>query len=181
MNAVHFNDVRVPASQLVGEEGKGWTYATSLLGRERIGLAKVERSKERLALAKQRASEIPGRRPNCSLLQDDVFSDRVAWLEAELAILEITQLRAIVGEEKVNGNDPFPPVLKIKGTELIQATTDLLAEVAGIRSMTIGGKGASMGWQKAAGASSIIARAASIYGGANEVQKNIIAKKILAL
>src|SRR4051794_33168373 len=131
VNEVWFEEVRVPAENLVGEENKGWDYAKFLLGNERVGIARVGVSKERIRRIKQLAAvEVAGGRP---LIEDRRFREKLAAVEIELKALEITQMRVVAAEGRRERGKPDPAssVLKIKGSELQQATTELLMDVIG--------------------------------------------------
>ena len=135
LNEVFFDDVRVPAENLVGEENKGWDVAKYLLGHERTGIARLGKSKERVKFAKEMAHEMrSGGRP---LIEDPAFRQRIAQLEIDMKALEITQFRVVSAYEKAEAGkpDPLSSALKIKGTELLQATTELAMDVGGPLSM----------------------------------------------
>ena len=189
-NEVFFDDVRVPVENLVGEENKGWTYAKYLLGNERVGIARIGQSKYRIQRAKELADQVMiGDVP---LGQTERFREKVAAVEVELKALEITQMRVIANARHLppGAQDPASSVLKLKGTELQQAATELLMEVAGSYALPnqpeylwgtptedpIGPE-----WAATIAPDYFITRAASIYGGSNEIQKNVIAKRILGL
>jgi alkylation response protein AidB-like acyl-CoA dehydrogenase len=173
LNEVFFDEVRVPVAMRVGEENKGWDVAKFLLGNERTGIARLGKSKERVKFAKEAAREMrEGGRP---LLEDHEFRRRIAQLETELKSLEITQLSA---------------VLKLKGTELLQATTELAMDVGGPLAMPDWAdelealsNEPELGpvWATEATRSYLFLRAASIYGGTNEIMKNIVSKAVLGL
>ena len=127
VNEVWFEDVRVPADQLVGEENAGWSYAKFLLSNERNGIARVGTSKAWLADVKERAAKTAvGER---TLLEDPLFAARVAEIENELLALELTQLR-VSGDEGTGKPNPASSILKLRGSQQ-QAVTELLVEVAG--------------------------------------------------
>src|SRR4051794_10230281 len=131
VNEVFFDNVRVPVENLVGEENKGWDYAKFLLGNERTGIARVGVSKERIRRIKELASKVEsGGRP---VMEDAKFREKLAEVEIELKALELTQLRVVADEGKHGKGKPNPAssVLKIKGSEIQQATTELLMEVIG--------------------------------------------------
>ena len=123
---------KVPAENLVGEENKGWNYAKFLLGNERSGIARVGASKSRIRRLKQLAAiEQAGGKP---LIADERFRAKIAAVEIELKALEMTQLRVVAAERRRDGNDkpdPASSILKIKGSEIQQAITELLLEVVG--------------------------------------------------
>ena len=189
VNEVFFDDVRVPVENLVGEENKGWDYAKFLLGNERVGIARVGVSKQRIRRVKELASlEYEGERP---LIENPRFREKLAAVEVELKALEMTQLRVVSAESRRERGKPDPAssILKIKGTEIQQATTELLMEVVGPYALPYepshedGWNEPSVGPEYAAPLAPLYFnwRKASIYGGSNEIQKNIIAKAILGL
>ncbi|MCW2652508.1 MAG: acyl-CoA dehydrogenase [Mycobacterium sp.] len=180
VNEVWFEDVRVPADQLVGEENQGWTYAKFLLGNERTGIAGVGRTKVRLAQAKKYAAEI--RNGRGSLLDDPLFAARFAEVENELLALELTQMRVVSGSTGGKPN-PASSVLKLRGSQLQQAATELLVEVAGPDALPFdaGDDIESPEWAQRSAPTYLNYRKTSIYGGSNEIQRNIIASTILGL
>ncbi|MCC2101087.1 MAG: pimeloyl-CoA dehydrogenase large subunit, partial [Hyphomicrobiales bacterium] len=131
VNEVFFDDVKVPAENLVGKENKGWDYAKFLLGNERVGIARVGASKERIRRIKQLATaELDGDTP---LIENQRFREKLASIEVELKALEMTQLRVVAAERtREKGKpDPASSILKIKGSEIQQQITELALEVAG--------------------------------------------------
>ena len=176
VNEVFLDEVRVPVSLRVGEENRGWDITKFLLGHERTGIARIGMTKRLIARAKALAARHGG------LADDPRFRERAAAIEIELKALEITQLRLLDAMRGGHGADARASILKVKGTELRQAASELMLQAAGTRA-----------WRAAdelddeADAHSTIAatyfnlRAASIYGGSNEVQKNILAKTVLGL
>ncbi len=189
-NEVFFDNVRVPAENIVGEENKGWGYAKYLLGHERVGIARIGIAKYRIQRAKALAAEvIVGDVP---LAQTERFREKVASIEVELKALEITQMRVVANSVHLppGAPDPTSSILKLKGTELQQATTEILMEVAGAHAMirqpehlwgTATEPAIGPEWAATTAADYFYTRAASIYGGSNEIQKNVIAKRILGL
>ncbi|VIO70100.1 Putative acyl-CoA dehydrogenase FadE17 [Bradyrhizobium ivorense] len=182
INEVFLDDVEVPVENLVGEENKGWDYAKFLLGNERTGIARVGVSKERLRRIKELASKFKsGGRP---VLEDPAFRERLAACEVELKALELTQLRVVADETKHEKGKPNPAssVLKIKGSEIQQTTTELLMEVIGPFAAPYGEHPDSSyeatDW---IAQSYFNNRKVSIYGGSNEIQRNIITKAVLGL
>jgi alkylation response protein AidB-like acyl-CoA dehydrogenase len=175
VNEVFFEDVRVPADQLVGEENQGWTYAKFLLGNERTGIAGVGRTKVRLAEVKQCATDT-------GLLDDPLFAARLAEAENELLALELTQMRVASGSAGGKPN-PASSVLKLRGSQLQQTATELLVEVAGPDALPFdaGDEIASPGWAQRSAPHYLNYRKTSIYGGSNEIQRTIIASTILGL
>ncbi|OMB97373.1 acyl-CoA dehydrogenase [Mycobacterium sp. NS-7484] len=174
VNEVFFEDVRVPADQLVGEENQGWTYAKFLLGNERTGIAQVARTKVRLAEVKERATA-------SGLIADPLFAARLAEAENDVLALELTQMR--VTSDSADGKpSPASSVLKLRGSQLQQIATELLVEVAGADALPYeAGNIASPDWAQHAAPHYLNYRKTSIYGGSNEVQRTIIASTILGL
>ncbi len=180
VNEVFFEDVRVPGDQLVGEVDKGWDYAKFLLGNERVGVAPVGSTKRWLAAAKDHAKTAgPG---GGSLLDDPYYAAQIADLENELLALELTALR-VVAHSADGKPHPASSVLKLKGTELQQAVTELIVDLAGPASLATGAGDDSdlPWWTRRATPTYLNFRKASIYGGSNEVQRQIIARTILGL
>ena len=189
VNEVFFDDVRVPVENLVGEENKGWDYAKFLLGNERVGIARVGVSKERIRRIKQLARiEKDGDRP---IIENPRFAEKLAAVEIELKALEITQLRVVAAERNrgTGKPDPASSVLKIKGSEIQQATTELLMDIIGpyaapFASDDMDGSNempVAPDYAAGIGPAYFNWRKISIYGGSNEIQRNIIAKAVLGL
>ena len=182
VNEVWFEDVRVPAENLVGELNKGWDYAKFLLGNERVGVAPVGSTKRVLAQAKEyaRSVTVGG---GLTLLDDPLTASRIAELENELLALELTALR-VVADSADGKPHPASSVLKLKGTELQQAVSELVVDLAGPASLASGAgddDSALPGWARRASPVYLNLRKASIYGGSNEIQRQIITKSILGL
>jgi alkylation response protein AidB-like acyl-CoA dehydrogenase len=175
VNEVFFEDVRVPADQLVGEENQGWTYAKFLLGNERTGITQVGRTKVKLADVKARAKE-------SGLLDDPLFAARLAEAENDVLALELTQMRVASSSSDGKPN-PASSVLKLRGSQLQQLATELLVEVAGPDALPFaaGADLASPEWAQRSAPTYLNYRKTSIYGGSNEVQRTIIASTILGL
>lgn len=189
VNEVHFEDVRVPVENLVGEEGRGWTYGKVLLQHERTNIAGVARSKYRLRKLRERAStRARGARP---LIEDQSFRRRLARAEIALKALEYTELRTLAAVAVGGAPGPESSILKIRGTELQQAIDELFVQAAGLYALPfvpdqyrldfpdderIGDCG-----ETRTALSYFNGRKTSIYGGSNEIQKNIIAKHVLGL
>jgi alkylation response protein AidB-like acyl-CoA dehydrogenase len=172
VNEVFFEDVRVPGDCLVGEVNQGWTHAKFLLGNERVGIAQVATTKRELARAKKHAAEL-------GVLSDPLVAARFVDIENELLALELTALR-VVANSSDGKPHPASSVLKLKGTELQQAVTELtldLADEAGLAS----GSSTVPDWAAISGPTYLNYRKTSIYGGSNEVQRQIIAGTILGL
>ena len=190
LNEVFFDDVRVPAALRVGEENRGWDVAKFLLGNERTGIARIGKSKERVNFAKEKARLM--RSHGRPLIEDPGFRQRVAQLETEIKALEITQMRVVSAHDKSRDGrpDPLSSVLKLRGTELLQATTELAMDVGGPLAMPDWAEELAalsnepeLGppWAGEATRSYLFLRAASIYGGTNEIMKNIVSKAVLGL
>ncbi|WP_167101870.1 acyl-CoA dehydrogenase family protein [Mycobacterium sp. DL592] len=180
VNEVFFEDVRVPANQLVGEENQGWSYAKFLLSNERTGIARVGTTKVWLADVKERAAQT--KVGGGSLLEDTLFAAKVAEIENELLALELTQLR-VSGDEGTGKPNPASSILKLRGSQLQQAVTELAVEVAGPDALPFdGGEDIeSPVWAQHAAPHYLNFRKTSIYGGSNEVQRTIISSTILGL
>ncbi|GAB2642332.1 acyl-CoA dehydrogenase family protein [Nocardia goodfellowii] len=179
VNEVFFENVRVPADQLVGEENMGWTYAKFLLGNERTGITGVGRTKVKIGVAKEYARQTKS--GTGTLLEDPLFAARVAELENELLALELTQLRVVSDSEEGKPN-PASSVLKLRGSELQQAATELLLDIAGPDALPVDAEGtASPEWAQHSGPTYLNYRKTTIYGGSSEVQRSIIASTILGL
>jgi alkylation response protein AidB-like acyl-CoA dehydrogenase len=179
VNEVFFEDVRIPAEQLVGEENQGWTYAKFLLGNERTGIARIGLTKSWVAQVKERAAQI--RVNGASLLDDPLFAARVAEVENGLLALELTQMR-VSGSEADGKPNPASSILKLRGSQLQQAATELLVEVAGPDALAFAPEGVDAPeWASDAAPRYLNYRKTSIYGGTNEIQRSIIASTILGL
>lgn len=181
VNSVFFTDVKVPAENLIGEEGKGWTYAKFLLAHERFGIAGVPNQKYSLKLLKERTKDFA----------DDDLKKKIADYEIELSALEFTELRTLAA--LANGGHPGAEssIIKIKGTELQQRLTEMYVEAAGQYILPYEGpEGFNSNNTPTSNVSDFSSQAVSrylnfrktsIYGGSNEIQKNIIAKAILGV
>ena len=180
VNEVWFEDVRVPADQLVGEENAGWSYAKFLLSNERNGIARVGTSKAWLADVKERAAKTAV--GDQTLLEEPLFAARVAEIENELLALELTQLR-VSGDEGTGKPNPASSILKLRGSQLQQAVTELLVEVAGSDGLPFEAPEVpdSPAWAQHAAPKYLNYRKTSIYGGSNEIQRTIISSTILGL
>ena len=174
VNEVWLEDVRVPVENLIGEENKGWTYAKFLLGHERTNIAGIGIAKRELARLK-RIAEAEGR------LDEPLFAARVAQVEIDLMALEITNLRVLSAEREKKAPGPEASILKIKGTEIQQAISELMMQAVGAYALPF--KQGDVGPDYAAnlGAGYCNLRKLSIFGGSNEIQKNIISQMIMGL
>ena len=188
VNEVFFDDVEVPVENLVGEENKGWDYAKFLLGNERTGIARVGQSKAQVARIKEIAKlEFAGGAP---LSEDLRFQERIAEIEVQLKALEMTQLRVVAEERnQVKGKpNPASSILKLQGSVIQQALTEIVMDVVGPYVLPYqwhedGSNEPMIGPDSAATAAPeyFNNRKVSIYGGSNEIQRNIVAKAILGL
>ena len=177
VNEVWFEDVRVPAGNLVGELNAGWDYAKFLLGNERVGVAPVGATKRVLAQAKDYARSVST--GTTTLLDDPLVASRIAELENELLALELTALR-VVAHSADGKPHPASSVLKLKGSELQQAVSELVVDLGGPAPEASDGSDLAEWWRRATPAY-LNLRKASIYGGSNEIQRQIIAGTILGL
>jgi alkylation response protein AidB-like acyl-CoA dehydrogenase len=188
VNEIHFDNVAVPVENLVGEEGKGWTYGKVLLQHERANIAGVARSRYRIRrLRKQVESSVRGAAP---LAGDKNFMRRLAATEVELKALEYTELRTLAAVASGKAPGPESSILKIKGTEIQQAIDMLYLQAAGYYALPyvpdqyepdFAGEPIGDGQETQAALRYFNFRKASIYGGSNEIQKNIVAKHVLGL
>ena len=182
VNEVWFEDVKVPVENLVGEENKGWTYAKFLLGHERTNIAGVGASKRELERLRQLAAkEQKHGRP---LLEDPAFAARIAQVEIELMALEITQLRVLSADAARKAPGPEASLLKIKGTEIQQALAELMMQAMGPYGLSFAREPGMQDEPHLAGGLSATycnLRKTSIYGGSNEIQKNIVTQWLLRL
>lgn len=188
VNEVFFDNVKVPVENLIGQENKGWTYAKYLLGHERTGIAAVGRAKRELRFLKRLA--LKQHKNGKPLLDDPLFAAKTASLEIELMALEMTVLRVISRDHAGRGPGPEASMLKVKGTEVQQVLTELMLEAVGPYGMPFdpayleGSRDHSAARDDEAAplaAYYFNYRKTSIYGGSNEIQKNIISQMILGL
>ncbi|MCX2983274.1 pimeloyl-CoA dehydrogenase large subunit [Halieaceae bacterium IMCC14734] len=183
LNEVEFNDVRVPVANRIGEQDKGWTYAKALLAHERTSIAGVADSKKNLAQVIELARTEGG--SGRSLINDPAFQKQVSDIEIDLMALEFTELRVLAALSSGGAPGPESSLLKIKGTEIQQAVQELRMQVAGtfggVLSDESGGDISGHEFGSDARRAYMYGRATTIYGGSNEVQKNIISKAVLGL
>jgi alkylation response protein AidB-like acyl-CoA dehydrogenase len=189
VNEVHFDNVRVPAENLIGEENQGWTYAKVLLTHERTNIAQVPNSKLTLQKLKKAAAETSDGNGG-NLLQDPVFAKKLAEIEIQVLALEYAELRTLAAVSVGKAPGPESSILKIVGTEASQFLDELAMEIAAYHSLPHvpdqyieGFTGSFVGSGLAASTSDTYFnhRKKSIYGGSNEIQKNIISKAVLGL
>jgi alkylation response protein AidB-like acyl-CoA dehydrogenase len=182
VNEVFFDDVKVPAENLVFEENKGWTVAKYLLGHERMGTARIGTSKREMETLKEFAARQV--KDGTPLIDDPRFRDKLSRVEVELMALEITNLRFL--DQLRGGRAPGADVsmLKITGTEIQQAITELMMQAAGPMAQPFAAIDAPQGFDAYTAALApryCNFRKTSIYAGSNEIQRNIIAKLSLGL
>ncbi|MCW5633674.1 MAG: acyl-CoA dehydrogenase family protein [Rubrivivax sp.] len=184
VNEVFFDNVEVPAENLVGEENKGWTYAKYLLAHERTNIADVNRAKRELERLK-RIARAEG-------VYDDLrFRDQIALLEVDIVALEMLVLRVLSAEQSANkgrADLDIAGLLKIKGSEIQQRYTELTMLACGPYALPFVKEAMEAGWQgdhvgaahcATATAGYLNYRKTTIYGGSNEVQRNIVAQTVL--
>jgi alkylation response protein AidB-like acyl-CoA dehydrogenase len=180
-NEVYFDDVRVPVGNRVGEEHKGWTYAKFVLGHERTSISQVSLLKHRLQRARRLAS-----RPDASgrsLLDDPRFRDRLATLEVDLLAIEYTSLRILSAEQRAQTIGPEVNLMKVATSEFACRATDLMLEALGYHGAVWQPEQTTAALPESVGVldTFILARKSAIYGGTNEIQKNVFAKAALGL
>lgn len=189
VNEVFFDDVRVPVKNLVGEENKGWTYAKLLLTHERSNIAGVPRGKRRLRGLKRIAADTDDGFGN-TMLENPRFKNKLAEVEIQLQALEYSELRTLAALSVGKAPGPESSILKIVGTELAQEMDELFVELAAYSCLPFvpeqfedGFQGVPLGPGNSAYAALnyFNNRKASIYGGSNEIQRNIICKHVLGL
>ena len=191
VNEVWLEDVIVPVENRVFHENKGWTCAKFLLAHERTGIAGVAASKrgvERIKTIARTETDSFGDTAQ-PLLANPFFKRKVAELEIDLTALEFTELRTLAGESSGKGPGPESSLLKIKGTEIQQRITELALEAVGhygapyFRGFGEGDNEHPIGpdYAHRAAPTYFNVRKTSIYGGSNEIQRNIIAKMVLGL
>ena len=182
VNEVFFDNVKVPVENLIGEENKGWTYAKHLLSHERTNIADVNRAKRELERLK-RIAKAEG-------MWDDLrFRDQIALLEVDIVALEMLVLRVLSAEKSGKQSLDIAGLLKIKGSEIQQRYAELMMLAAGPFSLPFIEEAMEAGWQgnfpggvvaNAPLASTYFnMRKTTIYGGSNEVQRNIVAQTVL--
>ncbi len=181
VNEVFFDNVEVPAENLIGEENKGWTYAKHLLSHERTNIADVNRAKRELERLKRIAR-------NEGVYDDRRFRDEIAKLEVDVVALEMLVLRVLSAEKSGKNPLEIAGLLKIKGSEIQQRYTELMMLAAGPYALPFVREAMEAGYQgEHVGAAYLAPLAASyfnmrkttIYGGSNEVQRNIVAQVVL--
>jgi alkylation response protein AidB-like acyl-CoA dehydrogenase len=188
VNEIWFDGVEVPVNNRVGEENRGWTYAKYLLGHERVNIAQVGQARRELnRLKRVAACERSGGRP---LLEDARFRDRVAEVEIDLLALEITVMRVLSAATARSDPGPESSVLKIRGAEIQQTLSELTMQAIGHYALPWIPEALEAGWHAGSGteqdwpaftARYFNLRKTTIFSGSNEIQRNIIARRILGL
>lgn len=187
LNEVFLDNVRVPVENLVGEENKGWSYGKYLLGHERTGIAGIGSCKQQLARARKLAAT--QRAGDSTLLGDPAIRMRLAELEAELLALECMGLRILSENQDLHTPGVEASILKVAGTELRQRIYELLLDIAGPQALPFSEEAVQTGLDPAlpveelyaaVAANTLDVRKVSIYGGTNEIQRNLIARAVLA-
>ncbi len=181
VNEVWFDNVEVPAENLIGEENKGWTYAKYLLAHERTNIADVNRAKRELDRLKRLAKE--------EGLWDDLrFRDQIALLEVDIVALEMMVLRVLSAESSGKQSLDVAGLLKIRGSEIQQRYSELMMQAAGPLARAYIFEAMEAGWQGDVALPARLLplagtyfnlRKTTIYGGSNEVQRNIVAQTVL--
>ena len=182
VNEVFFDNVEVPADQLIGEENKGWTYAKHLLSHERTNIADVNRAKRELERVK-RIAKAEG------VWEDQRFRDQIALLEIDVIALEMLVLRVLSAMKSGKNPLDIAGLLKIKGSEIQQRYSELMMLAAGPYSLPYVQEAMEAGYQgdfpggalsnAPLAATYFNMRKTTIYGGSNEVQRNIVAQTVL--
>lgn len=189
VNEVFFDDVKVPVENLIGEENKGWTYAKVLLTHERTNIAGVARGKRRLIALRKLAEETQDGF-GAAMIDNASFRKRFAEIEIELKALEYSELRTLAALSVGNAPGPESSILKIVGTELAQRMDEMFLELSAYNSLPYvpeqfeeGFEGEYLGPGTTASAALTYFnnRKLSIFGGSNEIQRNIICKAVLGL
>ena len=189
VNEVFFDNVEVPAENLIGEENKGWTYAKHLLSHERTNIADVNRAKRELERLKRIARAEGVYDPIEGGLTAVRFRDEIARLEVDVVALEMLVLRVLSAEKSGKNSLDIAGLLKIRGSEIQQRYSELMMLAAGPYALPLIREAMEAGWQgnfpggvtaNAPLASTYFnMRKTTIYGGSNEVQRNIVAQTIL--
>ncbi len=181
VNEVFFDNVEVPAENLIGEENKGWTYAKHLLSHERTNIADVNRAKRELERLK-RIAKTEG------LWDDFRFRDQIALLEVDIVALEMMVLRVLSAEKSGKNSLDVAGLLKIRGSEIQQRSTELMLLAGGPLTLPSVHEAMEAGWQgdhvgglhlTPLAGTYFNMRKTTIYGGSNEVQRNIVSQTVL--
>jgi alkylation response protein AidB-like acyl-CoA dehydrogenase len=188
VNEVFFDNVEVPAENLIGEENKGWTYAKHLLSHERTNIADVNRAKRELERLKRIAKAEGMYEASQGGADAARFRDEIAKLEVDIVALEMLVLRVLSAEKSGKNSLDIAGLLKIKGSEIQQRYSELMMLAAGPYALPFIEEAMEAGWQGefvgAAHCAPLASayfnlRKTTIYGGSNEVQRNIVAQTVL--
>jgi alkylation response protein AidB-like acyl-CoA dehydrogenase len=182
VNETHFEDVIVPAENLIGQENRGWDCAKYLLTHERTNIAQIGVLKRWLRRLKRESAKI--KVGDGVLLEQPSFARRVAELEIQLSAVEFTSLRILSQVQRGGAPGAESSLLKVRGTELQQGFSELLLEAAGYEAFPFtpeDGKPIGKPWAARAAANYFNIRKVTIYGGSSEIQKNIMSKAVLGL
>ena len=190
VNEVFFDNVRVPVANRIGEENQAWNYAKFLLTNERVGGARTAIPKSRILLAKEIAATlmVDGK----PLGEQEHFREQVASIEVELKALEMTYMRVLtrLAKNPAGKPDPLSSLLKLRGSELMQRTSELFMDMAGMAGLpylpdvlfsNTDNTGVGPAWAATAAQTYFADRATTIFAGSSEIQHNIIAKEVLGL
>ncbi|HEX4337998.1 MAG TPA: acyl-CoA dehydrogenase family protein [Polyangiaceae bacterium] len=175
-----FENAKVPAENIVGEPNMGWTYAKALLGHERTLVAGVGRSTRQILRMKRIAAqtEINGK----SALEHPGYRGRIARLEMDLEALRMANYRTVAGAQLGKAPGPESSILKLRGTEIQQECFELMMDIMGHHNLNwFNAPGTIPAREESVASEHNYLRAATIYAGSNEIQKNIIAKMVLRL
>jgi alkylation response protein AidB-like acyl-CoA dehydrogenase len=181
VNEVFFDNVVVPVENLIGEENKGWTYAKHLLSHERTNIADVNRAKRELERLKRIAKAE-------KMYDDTRFRDEIAKLEVDVVALEMLVLRVLAAEKSGKNSLDIAGLLKLRGSEIQQRYSELMMLAAGPFALPLIREAMEAGWQGdyvgAAHCAPLAStyfnmRKTTIYGGSNEVQRNIVSQTVL--
>lgn len=184
LNRVILDGVRVPVEERIGEEGDGWRVAKGLLTHERTGLAFVSESRRKLRVLR---AALAARTPGVPV-DDDAFRRKLDAVETALSALECTELRTLAETAEGQAPGAQSSILKLEGTRIVQRLTELAAECAGWRGLPYPLDGTELAaerfaprWVQDELQQYLIARSASIAGGSDEIQRNIVARHVLGL
>ena len=190
INTVYLEDVEVPRENIIFEENKGWTVAKFLLSHERTSIAAVGKSISAVKKLKQIAN-IELNNEGSLLITDKRFRDRLTTLEMDLKALEFTELRILSEENKGVAPGPEASLLKIRGSEIQQRITELTMNAVGYYGISndlaksnadrINSNQFRPDYSQNTAANYLNMRKTTIYGGSNEIQKNILSKMVLGL
>jgi alkylation response protein AidB-like acyl-CoA dehydrogenase len=182
VNETHFEDVRVPVENRIGEENQGWTYAKYLLTHERTSIANMGALKRVFSRVKREAAGV--KVGSGSLLESPTFARKLADVEIQITSLQYTVMRILAQVQKGGAPGAESSLIKVRGTEIQQQLTELLLEAGGYYSMPFvseHGEAIGPGFTARAAANYFNYRKVTIYGGSSEVQKNIMTKAVLGL